>query len=292
MLLKLRADYKQAQGGRFSLRTFHDTVLGHGGLRYRCSARRSSVPTRVAFSTSMDQTPCPFTSTSARPTAVGSRSSRSSPTRLTICPTCGGPVRGLLSSPAIQFKGSGWYITDYARKRDRGRKERGRRPHDRRQEPRPGRKLLRLVELDQCGSKPRAAATPRRPRKTRPASSAGGDSHLAPAAPPRLLFGGPTLRQVRPEGLYEVLSLQRELDHRLQESELVAGVVADAINLVGVERPALQQRAQTVGQLNLAGRVALGRRERLEDVGRQDVAADDGEVGGRLFASAASPPGP
>jgi uncharacterized protein (DUF885 family) len=32
MLLKLRADYKQAQGGRFSLRTFHDTVLGHGGL--------------------------------------------------------------------------------------------------------------------------------------------------------------------------------------------------------------------------------------------------------------------
>ena len=33
------------------------------------------------------------------------------------CPTCGkGPVRKLLSSPAIQFKGSGWYITDYARK--------------------------------------------------------------------------------------------------------------------------------------------------------------------------------
>ena len=32
------------------------------------------------------------------------------------CPKCGGPVRKLLSSPAIQFKGSGWYITDYARK--------------------------------------------------------------------------------------------------------------------------------------------------------------------------------
>ena len=32
------------------------------------------------------------------------------------CPTCGGKVRKLLSSPAIQFKGSGWYITDYARK--------------------------------------------------------------------------------------------------------------------------------------------------------------------------------
>jgi putative FmdB family regulatory protein len=32
------------------------------------------------------------------------------------CPTCGGKVRKLLSSPAIQFKGSGWYITDYAKK--------------------------------------------------------------------------------------------------------------------------------------------------------------------------------
>ena len=33
------------------------------------------------------------------------------------CARCGkGPVRQLLSSPAIQFKGSGWYITDYAKK--------------------------------------------------------------------------------------------------------------------------------------------------------------------------------
>lgn len=33
------------------------------------------------------------------------------------CRRCGkGPVRRLTSSPAIQFKGSGWYITDYARK--------------------------------------------------------------------------------------------------------------------------------------------------------------------------------
>jgi putative FmdB family regulatory protein len=32
-----------------------------------------------------------------------------------VCPKCGGPVGKLLSSPAIQFKGSGWYITDYAR---------------------------------------------------------------------------------------------------------------------------------------------------------------------------------
>jgi putative FmdB family regulatory protein len=34
---------------------------------------------------------------------------------LEACPRCSGVVRKLLSSPAIQFKGSGWYITDYAR---------------------------------------------------------------------------------------------------------------------------------------------------------------------------------
>jgi putative FmdB family regulatory protein len=32
------------------------------------------------------------------------------------CEICGGQLEQLLSSPAIQFKGSGWYVTDYARK--------------------------------------------------------------------------------------------------------------------------------------------------------------------------------
>ena len=35
---------------------------------------------------------------------------------LTTCPTCGAEVQKLPSAPAIQFKGTGWYITDYARK--------------------------------------------------------------------------------------------------------------------------------------------------------------------------------
>ncbi len=35
---------------------------------------------------------------------------------ITVCPACGGPVSQLLSAPAIQFKGSGWYVTDYAHK--------------------------------------------------------------------------------------------------------------------------------------------------------------------------------
>ena len=35
---------------------------------------------------------------------------------LEACPTCGAAVHKLISSPAFQFKGTGWYITDYAKK--------------------------------------------------------------------------------------------------------------------------------------------------------------------------------
>ncbi len=34
---------------------------------------------------------------------------------LTICSSCGGVLRKLISAPAIQFKGSGFYLTDYGR---------------------------------------------------------------------------------------------------------------------------------------------------------------------------------
>ena len=40
------------------------------------------------------------------------------------CPHCGGKVERLLAAPAIQFKGAGWYVTDYAGKStDGGSKE-------------------------------------------------------------------------------------------------------------------------------------------------------------------------
>ncbi len=35
---------------------------------------------------------------------------------LTVCPHCGGELEQVLSAPAVQFKGSGWYVTDYAKK--------------------------------------------------------------------------------------------------------------------------------------------------------------------------------
>jgi len=32
------------------------------------------------------------------------------------CPHCGGKVESVLTAPSIQFKGSGWYVTDYGKK--------------------------------------------------------------------------------------------------------------------------------------------------------------------------------
>ncbi len=39
---------------------------------------------------------------------------------LAVCPHCGGEVEQLLSAPTVQFKGSGWYVTDYASKSSKG----------------------------------------------------------------------------------------------------------------------------------------------------------------------------
>jgi len=36
------------------------------------------------------------------------------------CPDCGGAVEQVISAPAVQFKGSGWYVTDYAKKSSGG----------------------------------------------------------------------------------------------------------------------------------------------------------------------------
>jgi putative FmdB family regulatory protein len=47
---------------------------------------------------------------------------------MAACPECGGAVKKLISSPAVQFKGSGWYVTDYGGKKggpDGGAKSEG-----------------------------------------------------------------------------------------------------------------------------------------------------------------------
>lgn len=36
------------------------------------------------------------------------------------CPECGGPLEKLISTSSVQFKGSGWYVSDYGRKGSSG----------------------------------------------------------------------------------------------------------------------------------------------------------------------------
>lgn len=41
---------------------------------------------------------------------------------LETCDTCGGPLTKLISAPAFQFKGTGWYVTDYGKGDGKGAK--------------------------------------------------------------------------------------------------------------------------------------------------------------------------
>ncbi len=44
------------------------------------------------------------------------------------CPHCGGKVESVITAPAIQFKGAGWYVTDYASKPAGGDSEKSEKP--------------------------------------------------------------------------------------------------------------------------------------------------------------------
>jgi putative FmdB family regulatory protein len=44
---------------------------------------------------------------------------------LTKCPTCKGKVKKLISNTSFQLKGTGWYVTDYARKGKNGESKDG-----------------------------------------------------------------------------------------------------------------------------------------------------------------------
>jgi putative FmdB family regulatory protein len=41
------------------------------------------------------------------------------------CPECGGPLEKIQHAPAVQFKGTGWYVTDYGGKSDKSKADGG-----------------------------------------------------------------------------------------------------------------------------------------------------------------------
>ena len=80
------------------------------------------------------------------------------------CPSCGGMVRKVLSSAAIQFKGTGWYITDYARKPSAGQAA-----------------SLEGTEKSSTDGKPTKSDTQGKEKDSASAKTAGSDSSSKPA---------------------------------------------------------------------------------------------------------------
>src|SRR5688500_18395335 len=68
---------------------------------------------------------------------------------------------------------------------------------------------------------------------------------------------------------------QRVVDRRFQVTQLLAGVIAAALEHVTVEVALANELAQRVGELNLTGGATLGFLEQRKDVRRKDVATDD-----------------
>jgi putative FmdB family regulatory protein len=52
---------------------------------------------------------------------------------LNTCLRCGSPVKKILSPPALQFKGEGWYITDYAQKKNKKKEKAPSRPKEKKE---------------------------------------------------------------------------------------------------------------------------------------------------------------
>ena len=94
---------------------------------------------------------------------------------LTTCPRCGKRVQRLISSPAIMFKGSGWYVTDYSEKMkpSAGSEE----PASKTEE----KKETAPSTSDQTTST--APSTPASPPSSVPASTTSSTSNTATTAP-------------------------------------------------------------------------------------------------------------
>lgn len=90
---------------------------------------------------------------------------------LGTCPTCQGAMRKLLAAPALQFKGSGWYITDYS---DKGKAKTD-----------AGSAETKTGEAKTGETKPGEAKTAKEPAaETKPAADKKADSGGSPPPPP------------------------------------------------------------------------------------------------------------
>ncbi len=89
--------------------------------------------------------------------------------------------------------------------------------------------------------------------------------------------------QIFAEGVAEVFTFQGEFHGGFQEAEFVAGIVATAFVDIGIHFFFLQKKAHAVGELEFSASAGRGVGEAVEDGRGEDVAADDGEIRGRVF---------
>src|SRR5438093_1513134 len=86
---------------------------------------------------------------------------------LETCPSCGGMVRKLQSAPAFQFKGTGWYVTDYARKESEASKTDGASKDGSKEAPDKTEKPADAAKPATSDTTSSAPATPPTPSKSR-----------------------------------------------------------------------------------------------------------------------------
>lgn len=84
---------------------------------------------------------------------------------LAACPQCGGEVKKLISAPAVQFKGSGWYVTDYAGKKGGGASS-----------SKSDKSEASASSSSSGSSSSESSAKPASPADTKPSGSSGGGS--------------------------------------------------------------------------------------------------------------------
>src|SRR5690606_31375473 len=109
----------------------------------------------------------------------------------------------------------------------------------------------------------------------------GADTSVGTARPSSSTFQDAL--QIGLEILAELGMTQRILDGCAQIADLAAAVVASPAERPDIDRLVLEQRRDTVGQLDLAAGAAAGALELVEDRRRQDIAADDGEIRRRFL---------
>ena len=147
---------------------------------------------------------------------------------------CGeGPVAQAAVLAGIQFKGTGWYITDYAKKSgtDAGKTGSGEKS-----DGGPNSASESKSDSKQTRRKSDSGAAPAAASSSTPARGDQERSPIDAALPSRSHLFQIDRQQVVAEGLGKVRAPQREVHDRLQESELVAGVVADAVDPAAVNR--------------------------------------------------------